>query len=89
VAPKSTVVSFELNPESEYACVVLKGAWDNWKGSPMKPKKGGGYRCRKTVPAGKWEYGYLCDDYIWLVDGRAETTPSPFGALNNVLTVGS
>jgi hypothetical protein len=77
----------EFQPTGDYADVIVKGAWDNWRGNKMRKKKSGAFYIRKMIPTGTWEYGFECDGENWQVDQGLSTTESPYGSLNNVISV--
>jgi hypothetical protein len=85
---KSSWVVFGFKPMVDCEAMVLKGAWDNWKGTEMRKKKDGSFYLRKSIPAGRWEYGFEGDGSGWQIDPSKETVSSPYGSLNNVLNTG-
>lgn len=80
--------TFTIVPEANSKSLHLQGSWDDWKKQSMKKKKDGSFFCRKKLPAGTFEFGFIDDSNHWLADYSCETTSSPFGSVNSVITVG-
>lgn len=85
--PSTSWITLEFQPLKECENVMLRGAWDDWQGSAMHKKKNGAFYVRKKIPLGAWECGFDCNDSIWQINPDIQTTPSPFGSLNNIITV--
>ncbi len=80
-------LTLEFHPSEETDEVVVKGAWDDWKGSTMRKKKNGTFYIRKKFPVGDWECGFECNQSLWQINPNFKTTSSPFGSLNNIISV--
>ncbi len=85
--PPASWITLEFQPSEDFSNVIIKGAWDDWKGNIMHKKKNGAFYVRKKIPVGAWECGFKCNDDIWQINPDMKTTPSPFGSLNNIITV--
>lgn len=80
--------TFTFTPDESISTLHLQGSWDNWQKQSMKQKKDGSFYCRKKLPSGTFEFGFISDSDKWFADLSCETISSPFGSINSVITVG-
>lgn len=85
---KTRLVEFVLKAPDAQA-VFLIGDFNNWDptGIPMQKDRGGVWRTKIKLCAGKYEYKFLVDNDWWTDPSNDTVSENTFGSVNSVKKV--
>jgi len=84
---KSVTFRSRAEPGSKVYLVGTFNAWNTKKHSLRFHPREGAFRITLVLPLGRYEYRLLVNDRWELDPACPDTTPNPFGGLNNVIIV--